>query len=328
MENFIGSKQLIKKLKSEKINTWFDLGLFIDRIREEKKLDIEHFSGDYNSFKEQLSNSGVAFLTFYFSVDGVTIEVEKYAKIFRKLFNTQIHYIAGAFYPESKQLIHPDTKKLEISECNGFDDWKLYDSFFNKKLDRGGVLYNKLILDFWDEVLVITEKLSIYVEENNIKLLYLLNVCSNPGNVSYSLATILVSEFMGIPVINNSHDFYWEGGNSEVDIKIKKLPVGPRDFFFTNSHIGEFFSLMENLFPWESKTWFSLHINRKQTEHVININGHNPANVAEIGTAVDTEEYSNISKRKKLDTLKQFEKVFSRNSKRLVAYSVSGVIEN
>ncbi len=328
MKNSINSAQLIKLLKNEKINTWFDLGLFIDRFREEKDLKTEYFSGSYDEYKTLLQNSGIAFLTFYYSVDGVTIEVSKYAKIFRNLFNTQIHYIAGAFYPESKQLIHPDTKKFEIPECNGFDDWKLYDSFFNKKLDRGGVLYNKLIIDFWNEVLLITEKLAKYVEDNQIKLLYLLNVCSNPGNVSYSLATILVSEFMGIPVINNSHDFYWEGGNSEVDRQVKRLPEGPRDFFFTNSHIGEFFSLLDTIFPWESRTWLSLHINRKQTEHVININGHNPANVNEIGTAVDTDEYSNISKRKKLDTLKQFEKVFSRNSKRLVAYSVDGVIDN
>ncbi len=328
MKNRVNSEQLIKSLHNEKIKTWFDLGLFIDRFREEKDLKSESFSGTYDEYKELLKNSGVAFLTYYYSVDGVTIEVEKYAKIFRNLFDTQIHYIAGAFYPESKQLIHKDTKKFEIPECNGFDDWKLYNSFFNTKLDRGGVLYNKLIIDFWNEVLLITAKLSKYVEDNNIRLLYLLNVCSNPGNVSYSLATILVSEFMGIPVINNSHDFYWEGGNSEEDKKIKKLSDGPRDFFFTNSHIGEFFSLIDVIFPWESKMWLSLHINRKQTEHVININGHNPGNVNEIGTAVDTEEYSNISKRKKLDTLKQFEKVFSRNSKRLVAYSVEGVIEN
>ena len=328
MEKTLKSKELIKLLKNQKVETWFDLGLFIDKFREEKNLTNGIFSGSYDEYKELLSNSGIAFLTFYYSVDGVTIEVEKYAKIFRNLFNTQIHYIAGAFYPESKQLIHPDTKKFEIPECNGFDDWKLYDSFFKTKLDRGGELYNKLIIDFWEEVISITEKLSKYVEENDIKLLYLLNVCSNPGNVSYSLATVLVSEFMKIPVINNSHDFYWEGGNSEIDKKIKNLPDGPRDFFFTNSHIGEFFSLIETIYPWESKQWLSLHINRKQSEHVIKVNGHNPANVSEIGTAVDTDEYSNISKRKKLNTLMQFEKVFSRNSKRLVAYSVDGVIDN
>ena len=328
MEYHLKSKQLITLLKNQKINTWFDLGLFIDHFKEEKDLKNDYFSGTYDEYKKLLSNSSVAFLTFYYSVDGVTIEVEKYAKIFRNLFNTQIHYIAGAFYPESKLLIHKDTKKFEIPECNGFDDWKHYDSFFNTKLDRGGELYNKLIAEFWAEVLTIVEKLSTYVEENNIKLLYLLNICSNPGNVSYCLATILVSEFMDIPVINNSHDFYWEGGNSEIDKETKNLPKGPRDFFFTNSHIGEFFSLIENLFPWQSNIWLSLHINRKQTEHVININGHNPANVAEIGTAVDMEDYSNVSKRKKLDTLMQFEKVFSRNSKRLVAYSVTGVIDN
>lgn len=328
MKYRISAQKLVEHLKNEKINTWFDLSLFIDRFREAKNLDKEYFTGSFEDYKKYLQNSGIAFLTFYYSVDGVTIEVEKYAKIFRNLFNTKIHYIAGAFYPESKQLIHPDTQKFEIPECNGFDDWKFYNDFFRTKLERGGARYNSLILEFWQEVLDIVEKLANYIEQNNIAMLYLLNVCSNPGNVSYCLANILVSEFMGIPVINNSHDFYWEGGNSEVDKRIKHLPDGPRDFFFTNSHIGEFFTLLENLFPWQSKIWMSIQINRQQSEHVININGHNPANVLEIGTAVDLDKYSNNTKRKKLETLVQFEKVFSKNSTRLVAYSVDGVIEN
>jgi len=33
-----------------------------------------------------------------------------------------------------------------------------------------------------------------------------------PGNVSLALACILVSEYWGIPVINNNHDFYWGRG--------------------------------------------------------------------------------------------------------------------
>ena len=328
MKYRVSSNELIDLLKKESINTWFDLSLFIDRFREAKNLDKEYFTGSFEDYKKYLHKSGIAFLTFYYSVDGVTVEVEKYAKIFRNLFNTQIHYIAGAFYPESKPLIHPDTKKFEIPECNGFDDWKFYQDFFHTKLERGGKRYNELIIEFWDEVLHIVEKLSAYIEQNNIGILYLLNVCSNPGNVSYCLASILVSEFMGIPVINNNHDFYWEGGNSEVDKRIKHLPDGPRDFFFNNSHLGEFFTLIENLYPWQSKIWMSVQINRRQSDHVINLNGHNPANVLEIGTAVDLDKYSNNTKRKKLETLVQFEKIFSKNSKRLVAYSVDGVIEN
>jgi len=329
MNYLIESNELVNKLKSENINTWFDLGLFVDRFRDETKEKQISFPNSFDEYKKKLKNCGIGFITFYYSVDGVTIEVEKYAKVFRLLFDMPpIHYLAGAFYPQSKPLIDKTTKLFTIPEANGFDDWNLYCKFFKTTLERGSDEYNQLIADFWPQVIRIVESMSAYIQENNICLLYLVNSNSNPGNIALSLATVIVSEAMGIPVINNSHDFYWEGGNSEIDRKVKKLPKGPRDFFFTNSHIGEIFSIIDVLFPWESRNWFSLNINNKQIDHVIGVNGHNAGNVGLIGTAVDTIDFSNISNRKKLNTLKQFERIFSRNSKRLVAYSINGVIKN
>jgi len=316
-------------LDSQKINTWFDLGLFTDKFKEDKPNKFKNSEKDFGSFKENLSNKGLAFVSFYYSIDGVTIEVEKYVKIFKKLLNNiQIHYVAGKIYPKAEQLIDKDAKLFTLDNANGFDDWNLYENFFLTKFERGSEVYNKTIILFWKQVKQIASDFAAYIEKNDIGLLYLLNICSNPGNVSLCMATVLVSEFFGIPVVNNCHDYYWEGGNSEFDKKSMNLPEGPRDFFFKNSHVGEFFSQIEMLYPWESPLWFTLNINRKQTEHVINIKGHNPANVDEIGTAVDTEDYSNISKIKKYNTLKHFEKIFGRRSNRLVAYSVDGVIES
>ena len=318
-----------KFLEEQNINTWFDLGLFTDKFKEEKPNKFQYSERDFSNFKEKLSGKGLAFVSFYYSIDGVTIEVEKYAKIFKKLLtDIQIHYIAGKIYPKAEQLIDKSAKLHTINNADGFDDWNLYDNFFNTKFERGSEIYNKTIVLFWKQVKQIALDFAEYIQKNDIGLLYLLNICSNPGNVSLCMATVLVSEFFGIPVINNCHDYYWEGGNSEFDKKNRNLPDGPRDFFFTNSHIGEFFSQIEVLYPWESPLWFTLNINRKQTEYVINTKGHNPANVDEIGTAVDTQDYSNISKIKKFNTLKQFEKIFSRRSNRLVAYSVDGVIES
>ncbi|HBH47394.1 MAG TPA: hypothetical protein DDX98_02060, partial [Bacteroidales bacterium] len=237
-----------------------------------------------------------------------------------------IHYIAGIFYPESDKIIPPNVKRYTIDEMASFDEWPLYKDFFFTKLERGSAEYNQLILDFWKEVLIIVEKLGRYIEENNIQLLYLINVCSNPGNVSMALASVLVSEYLGIPVINNNHDFYWEGGSSPVDIEVHGKKRGPRDFFFTNYHLGEVFSLLEVVFPWESRSWINVNINREQSKHLIVQNGHNPANVMEIGTAVDTSVYFNISKRQKINAFYQFEKILSRYQETLVGYSVEDVI--
>ncbi len=321
--------QMMKSLNQEKIVTWFDLGLFIDQLRENKPLPTISFKNSYDDFKDNIQTGGIGFITFYYSVDGVTIEVEKYAKILKKhLPKADIHYIAGEFYPESDELIDSSYKKFEIPQARGFDKWNLYNDFFNTKLERGSDAYNKHIFKFWQNTLSIAEDLGKYVEDNSINLLYLINVCSNPGNVALSLACVLVSELMGIPVINNCHDYYWEGGNSKADIKSKKLKEGPRDFFFNNSHVGEFFSIIEMLYPWQSRTWLTININKSQSTHVIKQNGHNPANVTELGTGVDLDFFLNVTKRDRINAFTQVREILSRYNEQLIAYSVKDVIKN
>ncbi|KAF5434191.1 hypothetical protein C5S36_05525, partial [Candidatus Methanophagaceae archaeon] len=72
------------------------------------------------------------------------------------------------------------------------------------------------------------------------------------------MAIVFISEYLGIPVINNNHDFYWEGGHSEIDIQLKGVKPGPRDHFFKNYHLGEVFSIIEMIYQWESRTWLSV----------------------------------------------------------------------
>lgn len=310
--------EMMEVLCSENIKTWFDLGLFIDRFKENKPIPVVEFNQSFEAFKSEIHKKGIAFSTFYYSIDGVSIEVEKYAKTFRYNFGDDIaiHYIAGKFHSEASKIMDPRTKTCTIEEMQGFDDWTLYKDFYFTKLERGSKEYNALIIQFWKQTLTICEKLGSYIENNNIGLLYLINLCSNPGNVAAALATVLVSEYMGIPVINNNHDFYWEGGNSEITKEVKGLKKGPRDFFFLNSHLGEFFSQLEVLYPWESRSWMNVNINKEQCDYLIHYKGHNPANVAEIGTAVDTIEYNNISKRRRIESLFQMEKMLSRYHKK------------
>ena len=326
--------ELISILNDKEINTWFDLGLFIDSVKE----DAYNFSrssfkkpgqnplrqpsllqsGSFAGFKRKLGNSGIGFITFHYSVDGVTVEIQKYAKALQGLIpGIPIHFIAGEFLPQAERFIDKSIKRHAIKEISGFDSWKLYNDFFFTKLERGSDNYNKLIKLFWKDTLDIVEKLGSYIQEHNIKLLYLVNVCSNPGNVSLSLASALISEYLRIPVINNNHDFYWEGGNSKINLETRSLKSGPRDFFFTNSHLGEFFTQIEVLFPWESRQWLTVNINRNQSEHVINVNGHNPANVNEIGTAVDTERYTTLNKRQKINSFIQVHEMLAHYKKRL-----------
>ncbi len=317
---------ILQELRKQEINTWFDLGLFIDRFKE--KHSKAAFKEDLDIFGGHLESGGIAFMTFYFAIDGITVETEKYAKTFKRIYpNIPIHYIAGEIKPEADELIHKDAFKKEIKEMDGFDNWPLYDDFFKIKMERGSTEYNALILKFWDEVLVLVEKLGSYIEENNITLLYLINVCSNPGNVSLALAAVLISEYLGIPVINNNHDFYWEGGNRKVVRKRKGLKKGPRDFFFHNAHVGEFFSVIDMVYPWESRSWLNVNINKLQHTHLVNIKGHNPANSAMIGTAVDTKPHK-ISRREIIKAFMQMASIFANKKDTITVHTIANHIES
>jgi len=177
---------ILNELKNEKINTWFDLGLFIDKFKDQNSKS--EFKGDANSFDVHLEKGGIAFLTFYFTIDGITVEAEKYAKTFKNIYpDIPIHFIAGEIKEEADELIPKDAFKKVIPEMEAFDAWPLYKDFFQIKMERGSKEYNDLISKFWKEVLVLVEKLGSYIEEHDISLLYLINVCSNPGNVSLAI---------------------------------------------------------------------------------------------------------------------------------------------
>jgi len=205
---------------------------------------------------------------------------------------------------------------------HAFDEWPSYRDFFSRKLERGGPRYNELIGTLWSEALCTCERLGAIVEENDIRLLYLVNTNSNPGNVGVALATVLVTEYLGIPVINNCHDFYWESGASAVERSVEGTPRGPRDHFFTNSHLGEVFSVIEMLYPWESRSWVSACINATQVDALRERFGHNPARVAEIGTAIDTDRYTILDRRRTKESWNQVVEMLSAGRVRLSARAV------
>ncbi len=319
--------KLLAFLQEEKIETWFDLGLFLDRFKDEQTYPSIQRDGNYDDFKEELRCGGVAFLTFHYSVDGVTVEVDKYASLMRRnIPGIPVHYIAGEIHTKTAPFIKKEYLQKVIPELAGFNEWELYNDFYFTKLERGGPVYNALIGKLWNQTLDIVQKLGSYIEEQGINLLYIINVCSNPGNVAYALAMVLISEFLKIPVINNNHDFYWEGGMCVSDREKEGSRPGPRDFFFTNCHLGEVFSIVETLYPWQSRSWINVNINSGQSEHLVRLNGHNPANVMYVGTAVDTTHYTKSDKRKNINTFIQVEKILSRYKEQLKSYSVEDVL--
>jgi glycosyltransferase involved in cell wall biosynthesis len=317
---------MLSSLREEKVTTWFDLGLLLDRLREDPPRFVRGAPADLPAFERDVA-AGVGFLTFDFGIDGVSMEIAKYAEALRLfLGNPKIHYIAGHFEEFLDHVIVPTDTWHTIESMRGFDDWPSYRDFFSRKLERGGSRYNKLIGRLWSEVLSTCEGLGAIIEENDIRLLYLANTNSNPGNVGVALATVLVSEYLGIPVVNNCHDFYWESGASAVERAVEGTSRGSRDHFFTNAHVGEIFSVIERLYPWESRSWISACINTTQVDALSERFGHNPASVVEIGTAIDTERYTMLDRRRTKEAWNQVAEILSAGRAKLPAHAVGELL--
>ncbi len=65
---------MIEALRAERIETWFDLGLMLDRLREDRAVPAIVAPPDFESFARDLKR-GVGFVTFELGVDGVSIEI-------------------------------------------------------------------------------------------------------------------------------------------------------------------------------------------------------------------------------------------------------------
>ena len=293
------TKAMLATLRAEEVVTWFDVGLVLDRLREDRDVPALIAPPCFDDFKSELHH-GVGFLTFDIGIDGVSMEIAKYAEALRaSVPELAVHYIAGHFADASEHVIGREADWHVVPELDAFDAWPLYRDFFQQHLERGSPTYNALIVSFWDNTLRLCETLGEIIEDGDLRLLWIVNVNSNPGNVAAALAVALVSEFLRIPVINNCHDFYWEGGCSEADreshgqgkAKVQGRSRGPRDQFFTNAHLGEVFSLINLLYPWESRSWLHLCINSSQVDILRSQIGCNPGGLRKVGTAIDAERF-------------------------------------
>ena len=118
-----------------------------------------------------------------------------------------------------------------------------------------------------------------------IGLLVPVNINSNPGNPAYALGMVLVSEYLGIYVINSNHDFLWEGGAPAFE-HAPGEQAGVRDHFYRNVENKPFFDVFASLYPWNGDLWLQVNINRLQSVHMTDVDGFVPERVSELSTAI------------------------------------------
>ena len=151
-----------------------------------------------------------------------------------------------------------------------------------------------MAIEVWGQAVGLSRELGAYIAENEISLLIPVNVNSNPGNIATALCTILVSESMGIYVLNSNHDFYWEGGKPASERKSGEAS-GPRDKFFQNMDNTAFFSFFKKIYPWNGRRWIQVNINALQSKKLISDNGFSRNRVFEVSTSISKTFFKKYS---------------------------------
>jgi glycosyltransferase involved in cell wall biosynthesis len=286
-----------KKLDTCNPKNWNDISSILIDVKENSP-PFEQLSR--TEFLRRL-RKGIAFFTYDFGIDGVSIEISKYAQSLQDILSSEkkvlIHFIAGGFHPQAENIIKPEWKRHYISGVNGWLKWdkgKWFKKLFFQDMKENSEISNKIAIEIWNQAIELSKKLGKYIASNEISLLIPVNVNSNPGNMATGLSTILVSELMNIYVLNSNHDFYWESGKPARERKPNEAP-GPRDKFFHNIDNHSFFNLFKKIYPWNGRMWIQININTLQTKKLISEHKFSKDRVFEVPTSISEaffKEYS------------------------------------
>lgn len=285
------------------------------------------------TFLERVSR-GIAFATFAYDIDGVSIEIAKYATAFERLFErlgteARIHCIGGNFAERADRILAERWKRHRVPNTDGWSKWedgRWFSALFYRSMPEGSEVSSKVARAIWRRAVAITEHLTALIREQDIGLLFVVNVNSNPGNFAYALATVLTSQVTGCPVICNNHDFYWEGGRPAEERK-DPTAVGPRDHFFKNRNNKWFFHDFEEILPWNGRRWVQVNINTLQSAHLVERNGIGGNDTFEIGTSVSPDFFATCSHEERTRHRRRMACILSEGDATCHSSGVDAVIE-
>jgi glycosyltransferase involved in cell wall biosynthesis len=289
--------QLSGIMSGAPLSSWQAIARAANRIRT---VPMEPLPESRSQFLRSVSQ-GTAFLTFAFGIDGVSIEIVKYACVLERLCRpygrARLHFIAGDFRPHADAILQAHWPRFQIEGINGWSKWdegQWFSALYYEHLPAGSQRSSEVAAEIYRQARIIAGKLADYLVANKISLLITVNVASNPGNLALALALAFVTEALGITVINSNHDFYWDGGKAAADREPDE-PPGERDHFFRNVDNQPFFSLFQMLYPWQGRRWLQVNINKRQSERLIEEYGFPRARVTEISTCVIGELFEDYS---------------------------------
>jgi len=294
------SVSTLAELADRQVGSWSDINAVLDEFQDARADADEEFAWHLEG--------GVAFLTFDYGIDGVTIEIAKYASCFEEELRNRgiepvIHCIGGDFHDQAGQVLAERWRRKRIDQANGWSKWHggtWFDRMFRAEMPAHGEASDEVAREIWQQALGFARELAEYVAEHRIGLLIPVNVNSNPGNPALALAAVLATETLGLPVLNSCHDFFWESGKPATARGPDEAP-GVRDHFFRNHSNGSFFHLLERIHPWGGSRWLTLVINTLQRNELIRRADIAPARIMEIGTYIEDAFFVPITTERKVE---------------------------
>ena len=291
-ELFLERRGVIPSPLERRVHGWKDIEAALD------DLAARDFPPLTNSFSD-----GIAFVTFAYDIDGVSMEIAKYGTCLQHILDPPppIHCLGGNFGLKVDGVLPTSWKWTTLQGADGWGKWEegqWFDRLFREEMPADSEASSELAREIWTRALALADDLERYIVSEGIGLLMVVNVNSNPGNLSYALATVLASERTGCPVLNNNHDFYWEGGKPASERAPGEEP-GPRDHFYRNQNSKSFFRVFKRLLPWDGRRWIQVNINSLQSQTLIEEQEFDPLDVDIVGTLIEESFFQPCSEKEK-----------------------------
>ena len=322
--------EAFESLRNRSIQDFDDIGHVLDEL-ERKPLTP---TPDDIPFFDRVSR-GVAFVTFAYDIDGVSMEIAKYGDALISLlredgYELAVHCIGGNFGDKVHAVLPSDWSLIPIHNADGWDKWedgKWFARLFYEDMPEGSDASREMASAMWSEAVRLAEDLSAILAREEIGLLIPVNVNSNPGNFALALAIVLVSEVTGCPVLNNNHDFYWEGGRPAGE-KQSGEPTGPRDHFFRNRENEPFFDVFRRILPWNGRRWIQVNINPLQSERLVAQDGIPTDRVFLVGTGIDEGFFLPCFPLERIECRRRMAHVLSHGEPIIHATPIAEFLEN
>lgn len=319
-------KQMTDSLESKKISNWNDISEYLDEAEERTNALPANEKNLHKLFQK-----GAAFITYDFGIDGVSIEIFKYAQCLESILgNVPLHFIGGDFYDKADVVLKPYWNRFKIDGINGWSKWnggKWFSKLYYEDMPEGSAISDEMAVEMWNQASDFARKLGAYLAEKDINLLIPVNIPTNPGNFAAMLAIAIVTEELGTYVISSNHDYYWEGGKPASEKAPGEEP-GVRDHFFKNVDNKPFFNLFKRMYPWNGKRWLQVNINTPQSEALVERFGFAKDRVFELGTAISNKFFEEFDAEDVKSVRKRMAYVLSDGKPTIETVPIKGHLDN